>query len=491
MRRLPRLVCCIGSVVLALAAGAARADLGSDVDALLADRLLRRAAVGVEVVRLGARPADDVTLYRRDAQVPLIPASNLKLLTTSAALDRLGPGFKFRTSFLAGEADVALVGAGDPSFGDAEFLRPVKWDVTTVFEGWADHLVRRNVTSVRDVVVDDSVFDEEFLHPNWPADQIHKRYVAEVGGFNLNANVLEFGVSPTGFGEVAAYVTAPDTAYATVRNTCVTGDDNAIWLSREPGTNQVILRGETPARAAQVNVAVTVHDPSMYGATVFAEVLRRKGVRVTGAVRRDRTLQATRRAGGPDRWRVLAIHETPVTTVLDRANKDSVNVYAESLCKRLGFETAGGAPGSWANGTAAMGAFLKSIGVPESEFKLDDGCGLSKQNAISAAAVNRILAHNFHGPHRELFRESLAVAGVDGTMVERFRGSDLKARVFAKSGYVNNVRALSGYLHTRDGQWYAFSILMNRVPESPEIKMIQERIVKAVDAHAATLAASE
>lgn len=495
MRRLPRLrlfLFLLAAVVAAAPlAGVARADLASDVDALLAARLLRRAAVGVEVVRLGARPAEDATLYRRDAQRPLIPASNLKLLTTSAALQKLGPGFKFRTSFLVGEADVALVGAGDPSFGDAEFLRPVGWDVTTVFESWADQLLKRKITTVRDVAVDDSIFDEEFLHPNWPADQIHKRYVAEVGGFNLNANVLEFGVRPTEFGQVAAYDTTPDTAYASVRNACLTADDNAIWLSREVGTNQVILRGEVPARVSQVNVAVTIHDPPMYAATVFAEVLRRKGITVTGVVRRDRTLQATRRAGGaPDRWRVLAIHETPITTVLDRANKDSVNVYAESLCKRLGNETTG-ASGSWDNGTAAMGDFLKSLAVPEAEFKLDDGCGLSKQNAISAAAVSRILAHNFHGPNKDLFRDSLAVAGVDGTMQDRFRGSDLKGRVFAKSGYVNNVRALSGYLHTRDGQWYAFAILMNRVPESPEIKLIQERIVKAIDAHAPTLAAGE
>lgn len=488
MKRLPRLLCFL--FLLVLAPGIASADLASEVDAVLADRLLRRAAVGVEIVRLGERPAEDATLYRKEAQLPLIPASNLKLLTTAAALHNLGPGFKFRTSFLVGESDVAIVGAGDPSFGDAEFLRPVGWDVTTVFESWADQLLKRNITTVRDVIVDDSIFDEEFLHPNWPADQIQKRYCAEVGGLNLNANVLEFGVRPTAVGEVARYVTTPDTAYAAVRNTCVTGNDNAIWLSREAGSNQLILRGETPARASQVNVSVTIHDPPMYGATVFAEVLRRKGIRVTGSVRRDRSIQANRRAGGPDRWRVLAIHETPLTTVLGRANKDSVNVYAESLCKRLGFESTGSS-GSWANGTAAMGEFLKSLGVPEAEFKLDDGCGLSKQNSISAAAVNRILTHGFHSAHRDLFRETLAVAGVDGTMQDRFRRSDLKGRVFAKSGYVNNVRSLSGYLQTRDGQWYAFAILMNRVPETPQIKVIQERVVQAIDSHAAAFAAGE
>ena len=488
MKHLPRL---FGLLVLLIPV-AAGADLRSDVDGALGDRLLRKAAVGVEIVRLGTQPAEDASLYQRDPRVPLIPASNLKLLTTAAAVDRLGPDFKFRTSFLAGEHDVALVGSGDPSFGDAEFLRPVQWDVTTVFENWADHLAKRGITSVRNVIVDDGIFDEQFLHPNWPEDQIQKRYVAEVGGFNLNANVLEFGVRPTSFGETATYVTMPQTQYVSVVNTCVTSDENAIWLSRTIGTNEIILRGQTPRRAAQVNVAVTIHDPPMYAATVFAEVLRRKGVAVTGTVRRDRTLAATRRAGGPgaDRWRVLAIHETPLKTVLERANKDSVNVYAESLCKRLGFETTGDS-GSWANGTAALGEYLKRIGVPESEFKLDDGCGLSKLNGISAAAVTRILTANHHGPNRELYRASLAVGGVDGTLARRFRNSDLRGRVFAKSGFVNGVCALSGYLRTRDDQWYAFSILMNRVSALSEMQAIQEKVVKAIDGHAATFAAGE
>jgi D-alanyl-D-alanine carboxypeptidase/D-alanyl-D-alanine-endopeptidase (penicillin-binding protein 4) len=225
----------------------------------------------------------------------------------------------------------------------------------------------------------------------------------------------------------------------------------------------------------------------MYGATVFAEVLRRKGITVTGAVRRDRTIAAARRAGGPDKWRVLAIHETPLTTVIGRANKDSVNLYAESLCKLLG-HLATGQPGSWENGTAASGAYLTSIGVGAGEFKLDDGSGLSKRNAISAEAMAKILVHNFHSQHRDVFRGSLAVAGQDGTLDRRFRGSDLRGRVFAKSGFVNGVCALSGYLRARDDRWYAFSILMNRVASLADAQAAQEKIVKAIDANAATLA---
>ena len=483
MNKLFRLLC----LVVFLAPSFARADLAKEVDALLNDRLLKKAAVGVEIIKLSDTPAGDVTVYRKDAMVPLIPASNLKLLSTAAALHKLGTDYKFRTSFLVGDGDVALVGGGDPTFGDSSLLKDRGWDVTTVFESWADELARRGIRSVRDVLIDDSIFEELSLHPNWPIDQIQKKYQAEVGGFNLNANLLEFSVRPTRPGQVVTYTTNPPaTNYADVRNSCITGKSNAIWLSRQPGTNQVILRGETPSRA-QLPVAVTIHDPSMYAATVFSEVLKRKGIAVTGSVRRDRTI-AVQQQQSPERWRVLTILETPLVIVLNRANKDSVNLYAESLCKIVGHASTN-QPGSWQNGTAALGAFLRSIGVTDSEFKIDDGCGLSKQNAISAEALSKILTYNFHSPHRDVFRASLAVAGQDGTMDDRFRGSDLRGRVFAKSGYVANVRALSGYLSTRDGQWYVFSILMNRVPDGGEVKLIQEKIVKAVDNHAASFAA--
>jgi D-alanyl-D-alanine carboxypeptidase/D-alanyl-D-alanine-endopeptidase (penicillin-binding protein 4) len=482
---------CLAVLLLLVPVAAARADLASDVDALLQDKSLKRAVVGVEIVRLGAQPAQDKTVYQRGAQTPLIPASNCKILTTAAALEKLGADFKFRTQLVAGEPDLAIIGAGDPTFGDGEFLKELGWNVTTVYENWADQLLKRRIKTIRDVVVDDSVFDENFAHSNWPANQLHFRYVAEVAGLNLNANVLEFAVQPTSPGQIANYATIPPTQYVTVRNTCVTGSDNRIWLSREIGTNQIILKGETPTRA-QSPVAVTIHDPSMYAGTVFAEVLKRKGITVTGTVRRDRTIAAQQKQAGPaGKWRTLAIHETPIGLVLARANKDSVNLYAESLCKRLGHEASGGQPGSWENGTAAVGAFLKAAGVAESEFQLDDGCGLSKQNAVSAEAFAKVLGRNFHSPNWEAFRATLAVAATDGTLQDRFRGTDLKGRVFAKSGFVNGVCALSGYVRTRDNQWFAFSFLINKVGAIADAKLVQEKIVRAVDNHAATIAAGQ
>jgi len=484
-------------IALLAAVHPARAELAGDIGQVLDDKLLARATVGIDIVRMGKSADDVATLYRANPTLPLVPASNLKVVTTSAALERLGADFKFRTLLLyhhaVGEAsagDLVLVGDGDPTFGDAELLKKVGWHVDTVFKTWAAGLARKQLPAVRDLLVDDSVFDDEFLHPNWPADQTQKRYVAEIAGLNLNANCLDVYVRPTGFGRLVDFSTDPATAYVTIKNTCVGGGDNSVWLSRQPGTNDLVLRGV--ARSANdVPVWVTVHDPPLYAGAVLAESLKAAGIALSGQVKRDRTMRQAylKAAGAHDpSWILLAVHETPLTSVIDRANKDSMNLYAECLCKRLGFARDG--QGTWRAGTAAVGDFLNSLQIPASQYTLDDGCGLSKNNAVSAHLMVAVLTHDYFSANSAAWMASLAVAGEDGTLAERFHGSDLRGRVIAKTGFVNGVSCLSGYLHAKDDNWYCFSILFNGIPEGSNsgAKILQERIVHAIDQHALAIA---
>jgi D-alanyl-D-alanine carboxypeptidase/D-alanyl-D-alanine-endopeptidase (penicillin-binding protein 4) len=184
-------------------------------------------------------------------------------------------------------------------------------------------------------------------------------------------------------------------------------------------------------------------------------------------------------AAGEQSWRTLAVHETPLTQVMSRANKDSMNLYAECLCKRLGAEVSGQS-GSWENGTRAVGDFLTRIGVPTDQFHLDDGCGLSKGNLISASAMALVLQHNYFSPNSKRFIDTLSIAGIDGTLSDRFGGTKLRGRVFGKTGTVNGVSCLSGYLNAQDGHWYAFAILMNKSYAGVG-KPTQEKIVAAID----------
>lgn len=450
----------------------ARGDLRSDIDALLAQKALTRAQVGVQVIRLGQAPTGSAVVYARNADRPLIPASNMKLLTTSSALDALGGDFRFRTLLYQRGDDLVIVGDGDPTFGDAELLRPHGWGVTTTFERWAALLKARGILSIGDVVVDDGAFDDVFTHPNWAAEDLHKRYGAQVAAVNLNANCLDLYLTPGGRGTVVSYRLEPPTGYAAISNTCVSGAKSAVWLTRKPGANEVILRGEINA-ANPAPISVTVHDPAMYFGTVLAETLRATGIRVGGNVVRQRGAELSSAV-------LLAAHETPIEVVIRRANKDSVNLYAEALLKRLG-RAYSGQPGSWANGAEAVTAYLAAAGVGSGEFAIDDGSGLSGRNRISANALTRVLMADFYGPNREMYLDSLAVGGTDGTLDKRFRNG-LRGRVYAKTGYISGVRALSGYLRARSGNWYAFSILMNG-PLTGEARQIADRIVEAVDKH--------
>jgi D-alanyl-D-alanine carboxypeptidase/D-alanyl-D-alanine-endopeptidase (penicillin-binding protein 4) len=316
--------------------------------------------------------------------------------------------------------------------------------------------------------------------------QQHFRYVAGVGGVNFNANALDFYLRLGAGGSVVSYSTDPPTQYATIRNDCLSSNENAVWLSRTPNTNMIDLRG-TASQSNTVPISVTIHDPAMYAATVFSETLQNGGIKVIGEAARERGLRAmlsedkSPTTQPTNRATVLAIHETPIATVLARANKDSMNLYAEAMCKRLGADTSK-SPGSWENGTAAVASFLKSCGVDSNEFNLDDGCGLSRKNGVSANAMAHVLARTFASKNRDLYIASLSVAGIDGTLDKRFENSDLRGRVHAKSGYISGVSALSGYLKAKDGQWYAFSILMNGVGDVATCKQLQEKIVKALDA---------
>ena len=134
---------------------------------------------------------------------------------------------------------------------------------------------------------------------------------------------------------------------------------------------------------------------------------------------------------------------------------------------------------------------MKQAGVPQSDFNLDDGSGLSRQNVISPRALARVLAYDYYNKNRQVYLDSLSVAGVDGTLAERFRGTDLQKRIRGKSGFIEGVSTLSGYLFTKDGQCYAFSIMMNGIPRGTnhEAHVLQERIVRALDADLQTAAA--
>ena len=266
---------------LALCAASARAGTAEEIEAVLRDPFLSKVKAGVHIVRLGGSRESPATIFERNATTPLIPASNLKVVTTAAALETFGPDFRYRTVLMQKGDALALIGDGDPSLGDSQLLRPVGWKSTTLFEKWAAALRERGLQSASELVIDDTIFDDTFVHPNWPTDQLHKAYVAGVGGLNFNLNCLDFYLTVRGPGERVDYATDPVTAYAAVDNNCVRGTKNAVWLSRLPSQRDIVLRGETPASNGEP-YSVTIDNPPMFTGTVLRDAFARGGINMAG-----------------------------------------------------------------------------------------------------------------------------------------------------------------------------------------------------------------
>jgi D-alanyl-D-alanine carboxypeptidase/D-alanyl-D-alanine-endopeptidase (penicillin-binding protein 4) len=230
------------------------------------------------------------------------------------------------------------------------------------------------VKKVDRIVIDDRIFDAQRVHPNWPTDQLHLWYCAEVAGLNFNNNCLDIYATPTRPGESPIIHTQPLNAPVVLTTAARTGRKNAVWPTREPGTNRITIRGEVKHRLTRP-IYVTVDDPPMLFAKTFRDRLVSAGVTVEGIARADDDFQI-------DGARLIAEVRTPMREVLARCNKDSQNLFAEALIKRIGHETTGD-PGSWLSGSAAIRMFLsKALGPDASNFVIDDGSGMSRETAL-------------------------------------------------------------------------------------------------------------
>lgn len=477
--------------LLALATLHAKADdaaLLAEIRSLVREARLDGATVGVSIRDLKTGE----TLAGLNDRDRFIPASNMKLLTTGAALSVLGPDFQFRTELLLRGESLVLRGSGDPTLGDPEYLDEItpRQNVEEVLTTLAEAVAKGGVAGVREVVVDDRIFDRQWVHPDWPRDQLDRHYCTGVAGLNFHRNVIDFFAAPSASGEGApTFQTQPVAPWIArdvrISAKTVRSGKNTFWVRRDERTDRFTLMGdvrfatEAPERRA-------LHDAPTFAGRLLADRLRDAGVRVgSGDVTRAARLaeEGEDLSGG----RVLAVVTTPVRDVALLCNRDSVNLYAEALLKRMGREISG-ERGSWASGAAVLRMVMNERLGPEaaSELTVSDGSGMSRGNQVSPSLMTAWLESVYEdariGP---AFVESLATPG-SGTLERRFREVRIKNRITAKSGLLNGVRTLSGYItEPGTGRTLAFSVLVNDLPLSGEAPLralrLHEQIVAAAD----------
>ena len=481
--------CGLAGLGIGLGAGSAEASAATPHDSLARTvarevaRLERRAPaarVGVRVVEVES----GAPRFGHRADELFIAASNTKLATTAAALDALGPGYFFETRLLARgpvedgtlRGDLAVVGGGDPGIS----WRPHPWphDPFGVFRRWAAALREAGVGKVEgDVLPVYGRFPRPWIHPGWKEENRLKWYQVPVAALGFHENVMQLRAHP---GERPGWpaeveLRPPVPGFEPLERVTTTSSWRRHGLRVDPlGGGPVRVSGGIHRTAPHLDAYVAVEDPVAYFGRALVAALEEEGLTVTGGVRPVEHLPGLT-------WRPVAMHLSDLLTAVEITNRESQNLYAESLIKVLGAEACG--RGTWERGVRAVEGFLSRAGLEPGSYQLVDGSGLSRANRFTPRQLTRLL--RFLDGHRwgaEL-TASLPRGGEKGTSLEdRLTEPRYGARVAAKTGTLDGVSALSGYIRGRSARLYAFSVLVNGSAVW-RARDLQDAIVRAVVDH--------
>ncbi len=460
-----------GILVVALSAAspgaqaATEGTLADQLNALLGSPRVAQMRVGARVVVLHDQPR---VLSDLNCNLPLKPASNQKVLTTAAALALLPADFKFRTLLGCRGEDLVVIGAGDPAFGDPDLARASKQTITAVFHTWADKLKASGMTRINGrLLFDDFIYEQQFINPSWDQQfkgQMQRWYVAPVGGLNLNDNCVDILIRPgPSVGSPAQVTLIPNSPYLKLENSCKTAKKGEPSMRRSGESPLTITVSGSVSRPGDPRNPpnLTVVDPGLFFASSLRTVLAANGISIEGATLRQRVRAQDNSV--PADVRIIDVHEQTLPDILLRCNKDSQNLFAEALLKAVG-AYAGTSPdkpreGSYASGRQAVTAFLQHLKLDTEDCVIDDGSGLSHSNRTTAAVLAGVLVYMDRHPRQKEWISDMAEPGKDGTLRRRMK--DLTGKVFGKTGHIDGVSTLSGYVFGPANRRYAFAILCN------------------------------
>jgi serine-type D-Ala-D-Ala carboxypeptidase/endopeptidase (penicillin-binding protein 4) len=528
-------------VAASLETGAAREkkpapkkDLGKDIAAVLSQPPLNRAHWGVDVVDLDTGKA----LYSQNSDQLFLPASNVKLFTTAAALAIAGTDYRFRTTVEAeGKIDdngrllgnLVIFGRGDPNISGRVLPYALKTQRTPphtqILEEMADQVARNLLKIVDgDLIGDDTFYAFEPYAEGWAWDDLQWIDGAPVSALTFNDNVVFIDVLPGEHpGDKAVVTVEPETSYYELDNRVVTsslGVPKRVGLHRDPGSKKIVLWGSLPLGDSGMKEPMSIEDPADFVAQLFRTMLERRGITIRGKTRArhgegaqffDQQIphplsapaagaaassavnppvpQAAQPQEPPDlnpasSTKILAEHISgPLVDDIRVINKTSENLHAE-LALRLAGKLRGDG-GSFEGGIAAVKQFLLQAGLKEDEFTFLDGSGLSRRDLVTPAATVQLLIYASRQPWGAAFEESLPVSGVDGSLSERFQKTPAVGMVHAKTGSLSHVNALSGYGQTQAGKRFVFSIFCNNH------NLLASKALGAIDAVVRTVVTEE
>ena len=434
-------------VVILLSCSVVWADLRARIDGILDKTGIDKSQVSVQVLNADSGKV----AYTYNGNKAVIPASNMKVVTTAAALKFLGKDFEFVTKVGLSGKKIVVIGSGDSLLGDpvidAEKGRRTGW----IFEDIVQKLRAQDVNLIDGIIIDSTVFEDQRVHPNWPKEQLNKWYACEISGLNYYDNCIDITVKNV-MGR-AAISAIPQTQYVKIINEvdAISKDKGAVGAYRNSEMNKIVVKGR--CRNVVGPFSVAIERPAAFFGFILGENLLNSGFKVSGELE-ERDFDKGRS------FKQLSEYKTSIKEAMQRANKNSLGLAAECLFKTISAKKGSG-KGSWDDGRAVISKYLSGLGVDENEYYIDDGSGLSRENKLSANVLTKVLFDVYKSDDWKFYKDTLAIGGVDGTLKKHFSEAKYKGKVFGKTGYIAGVKSLSGVCETSKGD-FIFSILINK-----------------------------
>ena len=442
----------------AVQAASPYSSLQSSINTIMNDYRIKGAASSVTI----RNASSGEIVYQKNGDKAITPASSLKILTASAALETLGENHRFSTEVLTNGSvakgtlygNLYLRGQGDPTL--------LKQD----FDHFASMLANRGVKRLSGHIVgDDTWFDSDRLSPGIAKDDESYYYAAQISALSLSPNTdydagsVIVDAKPSVNGRNAKVTLTPPTGVLRIVNQSKTvpkGYANTLRIKREYGTNKVYITGNVPVGSAGKKEWIAVSNPTAYALDVFKRSLSSKGITF---------VPSSKVVSGktPSTARVLLSKKSmPLKQLMIPFLKLSNNTHAEVLAKEMGKVKYG--EGSWNAGLRVMREYAQSVGLDTNQWKFEDASGMSHANKVSSSQLSQLLFHVRSEPWYGTFLKGLPIAGgadrfVGGTLRTRMTTAPARGNVIAKTGTLDQVSSMSGYAKTRDGEWLVFTFL--------------------------------
>ena len=456
MRTLTILLFC-----LSVASLRAQDNIAEKVYTFAADPELRGAQIGVDVV--------DVSRGKRVASFQpynaLIPASTLKLMTTAAAFDVLGPGYRFTTILgtvgvvvngtLRG--DVYIIGGGDPTLG-SPYMAGVD-RLPAVIEAWAAAIQRAGIRRIEGRIIGDgSYYGSDGAAADWPWSDLGNYYGAGAYGLNLHENSYQLDLLQRKTLDAPPIVqgTRPAVPKLEFTNELLSGpagSGDQAYIYAAPFSHRATIRGSIPVGSKRFTIRGSIPDPALFAAEQLQAALGAKGIRTTLPPETDRTV-------GGGRFKITQVlhqrESPPLLDIIRRTNERSLNLYAEALLREVA-KARGEKLSDLSDGRATVD-WLRSLGIDTGAAHIIDGSGLAPRNFFTPATMTAFLVTQ---AGNDRWRSTLAVAGRTGSMRNFLKERTAEGRLAAKSGSLHAVRCYAGYARGPDGRDLAFAIMVN------------------------------